>query len=814
MVGKGISLLIVFFLIIPFTLANFDYNETGNADSLFQSGTGKFNADNIPSSEFYTTELADDGISQQRQTPLVSDLDQDGVNEIIILDENTFKLYNGKELELMASFSLPFSSTTYSNFIAFDIDGNDNYTELIIHDEKNQELSILQYNGSSFTNETSRNTSIFTGQTPVSLYYGESVIKCLEVEHCVLAWVSESYYGKASSVYVSFFNTTNISVKQIWDNDATATGFWCMPRIRHMAVADMDNDNIDEFVFSALHVATTSAHEDVDIYYGEILSNNSVSLDYQITDTQPSNIFQQATGASCRGSVELAGTGVSMYPATFITSPLIYNLKGTEGDGLETVVAFNIDNNEFNMALYNGCSGDGCTLNQVSLHPDIADTQGDIISNVFLADVFEESGNEDYCVMGYRNDEQDIRLLCASEKDRHVLSDEILFEFDISEKYNISRDENDWNLITHSAQHSQDETVGTKNTHEIVTSYGVFELDYEVITSDCWLPLVVTCSLDLIFENPAGDSVLISVDAEKEGQEDLIALSSTNLWYIDDQLTNAQADIAPLNDAYNPCLDSTWKVNTSFEARVKIIDEEEDDIQGRVILYYGTDNAQDSGWSVLQSTTDSVATARIVSFSQTNESLDFVANKTTASGTIRIMVRDNQEDNQDNPTTKDVSFTVASNGVERGDCTSNEGGTITPDVVVCTTTSECSTGQSCIDGECVQTTVTLTDDASDNSVVSGCMTIANLTGLSCTSLWLVGMLMMTVLIWFVMAEERHLGGGATLGTIAIANVLAIILGARLDILGTGMIVIMVLMGIVILGVFLGKFFTGLHSSES
>ena len=82
-----------------------------------------------------------------------------------------------------------------------------------------------------------------------------------------------------------------------------------------------------------------------------------------------------------------------------------------------------------------------------------------------------------------------------------------------------------------------------------------------------------------------------------------------------------------------------------------------------------------------------------------------------------------------------------------------------------------------------------------------------------TTLWLLGMLVMTVLIWFVMAEERNIGGSATLGTISIANVLAIILGARLGIFGTGMIVILVLIGVVIIAVFLGKFLTGLHSSE-
>ncbi len=791
---KGcINWIVLFLFIIPISLANFDYNETGNFDTLFQTGTGKFNEINIPNANFFNTELANDGITTQKQTPLISDLDGDGLNEIIILDGNTFRLYQNRTLDLAGSFQLP-RTGRLSNFITFNIDGDD-FTEIIIVEEEHLIIQIIQYNGTDFKNETSINFSGLSGIV-ASSSAGEAVIKCVGKNKCIIAMVDKSNFATASSLDVIFFNTTFVGHNLRFDNEPIPGKYFCFPKIRVMSVEDIDNDDIDEFVFSAIRVDDGVGDEIAKIYYGEVLDNNSIINDYLVEETLVGNLFEDAGSNSCLAGIELEGTSTDVFPQNYISAPLLFNLKGTQGDGIETVIAFNVGTNDFNMALYNGCSSDGCTISRQSLHPDFLDTDGEIISNIILADVFDDSGNEDYCVMGYEPTTEILRLLCASEKDRFVFQDEIQFEFDTSGRFNVSSGLNEWNTIIHSAQHSQIDTIGTKNTHEIVTSYGIFRLDFELPVSDCrGLSL---CSLELIFENPAGDSVLISVDAEKVGLEDLIAMSSTNLWYIDDKFTNSQAQIAPLANAYNPCLDSTWKINTSVEVRVRVIDEEENDVQARVILYHNDNNLQESGWSALQSTSNNPDTGRIFPFSISNISLDFIANKTTANGIIRIMVRDDQPEHQNNPITISRGFTVSSTGVEFNDCTSDEGGTVAEEE----------------EEEEVIEDATLTEDADENAIKNSILAIADLTGLAGTTLWLLLMLMLTALIWFVMAEENKLGGSATLGTIAITNVLFIILGARLGILGTGMVVILVLIGVVIVAVFLGKFFTGLGTSET
>ena len=63
------------------------------------------------------------------------------------------------------------------------------------------------------------------------------------------------------------------------------------------------------------------------------------------------------------------------------------------------------------------------------------------------------------------------------------------------------------------------------------------------------------------------------------------------------------------------------------------------------------------------------------------------------------------------------------------------------------------------------------------------------------------------------AGEIGWSGNSALGVIAFTNALLIILGARLGILSTGLVIIITVIAVVIIGVFLGSFLTGSRANS-
>ena len=185
--------------------------------------------------------------------------------------------------------------------------------------------------------------------------------------------------------------------------------------------------------------------------------------------------------------------------------------------------------------------------------------------------------------LGYDQTANILDLLCASEQTGQIIeTDE--FTFDSGPFYNISFGYGDpWIPITHAGQQSTATTSGN-NLNEIINSYGVFRLNFEGVNH-----------LDLIWENPISNGAVISVDYEEVGREDMFVLTDTNIWYINDGFTNLGSNISSYYT--NPCLDSTWKINTSVEVRITSTDDEGDLVNSRAIFYQGESNEQDSGWT-------------------------------------------------------------------------------------------------------------------------------------------------------------------------------------------------------------------------
>ncbi len=767
MVLKGcLSLIVLFLLIIPITFANFDYNETGNFNTLYEQGLGFFNA------ELSGTDLFTKPINEPKLVPMVSDLDHDGTNEIIIFDSTGVRLFNNKELDIVDSF--PFSEET-SNAIIFNIDG-DNFTEIIIALVDSQVLHVIEYNGSNMFN-TSLSFSHLNHSSGADVQ-----IKCRDVNDCFMAY-SNNTVGSATiagDLYGIFFNSSAWGKEDIIEEGFDGgTDLFCKPVIPSIAVADYDGDNTKEYIFSFSNIDTGANELEPHIFWVDASADGiTVEEHIEIGDSDAT-----VSGAGCGGD-SFRG----------MTSPITFDIDGSPSNGLETIIAYKVDDNEYVMKSFKGCSSEGCGITQLQDYPASCTgffnlgncPEATSLSNIVKADIFSGTeGVDDFCVMGYNDDRSELDMVCGSETSTVPLPVWFLksktMELVLNETvpFNLSGVSPVFhNGIIHSAQHSSASPSG-KNLDEFVTSFGIISAGNTETSSP---------DLSIIFANPKQNTSLISVDAEKVGREDLIALASTNIWYIDDQFSNEGGQITEYD--IDPCIDSTIQINSSSKFLVKVEDKDSlkagaitDLVSARVIIYEGETDEQDTGWS------NNLTSGTTFTFLDT-----LIYNVTTGSSTLRLMGRD--LGNPDEIDIIEFTFSVGNAGVVKGDCS---------------TTAEIPLVEEGVVAEAVITEATLTEDADSNAITRGVLSIVDLTGMGGTTLWLLGMMLMTLLIWHVMVEERHTSGSSALGTIAILNVLAIILGARLGMLGTGLIVILTLIGVIILGVFLGKFLSGLRS---
>ncbi len=740
----------IFLLLLMFScliLAQ-DYNETGNFNSYFRQGTGFFNT-GLTSTESITR-----AISSPKQTPLITDLDNDGINEIIILDGSTFRLFQGKNLAIVDSFNLP-TDERVSNFITFDID-DDNLTEIIVVREVSKTMHILEYNGTSFHNQSSYDLSSFD-----NFAEAEVMIKCGKTENCFMAFTSNiDGVGGARNISIASFNSSTAGSQILLEETTDSNNNYCFPKIKAITYADYDGDNTDEYIFT-YSLFRKLSDEQLHIIYVDVADNMTVTKELDITDTT-FNPYTVGANDCTNDDINLGKT---------FTAPLVFDIDGSISNGLETVIAMMVDSDEFKMHSY---KSNGDFLDD---YPEVFQADGVLISNIIKINAFADSDAVDFCVMGYDDVDGEIDLLCASEQATwshlFINYETREFIFDTSLFYNITQDYGNWNVITHAAQHST-ATFNGANLDEVVNSYGVLSLNLD---TSCRIQIPPIKCLDLIFENPKADAVVLSVDAEKTGRDDLIVQTKTNLWYIDDEFANSPATISDY--FINPCIDSTWKVNTSAEVRITAIDIDNDLVSARAILYYNDENEQDTGWS------SNSTSGTTFSFA------DFKANKTIGVGTLRLIARDTGV--PDVNTSIDITFSVGSNGVEFNDCTTEV------DLIA----------EAAAEADEFDPTAT---DVQDNSITSGLTVFSKLFGLSELIILLLGMLFIAWSIWSVGHEMANPNQGFIFGTIVLVEIMVIVIGTLLGIIPPGIVITFAILGILVIGMWFRSFFTGTSSA--
>ncbi len=731
LIKKGLNIVMLLFTIFLFTMiavsAETTYNETGNYNNYYRQGTGFFN-ENINLDEITLSSRA---LTNPVYTPLVTDLDNDGTNEIIVLDGSTIRLYHDSSLSIVDSFALD-ADNEFSNFITFDID-SDSKPEIIIAGRSTEFLYVLEYNGSEIFNQSKISFAALTRLTQ-----SEIMIKCGKTQNCLMIY--PQLIGNPSANVNVFrgigFNSSEFGGEVSIFPDQSPRTTWCFPKIMSMAYADYDNDETDEYIFSV------ASHEKMFIGYVNVHDNLTAELEINITE---SDLFDTDETVNC----------IDINTGTILSSPIVFDFDSSSSNGLETVVGYMTSDDEFLMRIYNKFG------NEERRHPAVLKSGGRIVSNPMLFNAFEDTGNNDYCIMGQdeeavlHNDE--IVLLCGSLTTSGLNTKE--FEFDISELGNITQDYEFWGVIAHAAQHSTITTSGT-NLNELINSYGVFRLDTSIPNT-----------LIHIFENPKLDAAVIPVDVEKAGREDLLVLQQDTLWYIDDGFTNSGGNISRY--IINPCLDATWKINTSVEARVQVSDINNDLVSAKAYLYFGQSFVQEIDWTANQS-------------SGTTFTFPFTANHTVGSSILRIVGRDTGKPSEN--TTIDLSISVGLNGVEFGECETDSGELLE------------------VEDELDESDI----DIQGNALTTGFRTIGGTLGLSESLIYLIIMLVVAIGIWWQGTEKFPT---QTFGVLIIVEVMLLIIGVKLQLIGTGILLTVILTFIIAIALWASRFFVGTPASK-
>lgn len=692
-----------------------------------------------------------------RHVPLVEDLNNDGTNEIIVLDNPTIKVFRNRTLDTVDFYTLT-QTEEHAPLLIYDIDG-DSLKEIITYElvGRNTDyasaggavLSILELNASGDLNLQKNYTLTGNPSTGNRFITTEAIMQCTGTEQCMIFGTER--LSSTFRTYARKFNSTqNPVVADFLEIQSSGTQE-CFPRTPVLVPADYDDDGITELIFS--HWETGGTFDDnVIIRYFNI---------QDITPTVEQTIFQDQASSPAFGDCITPDANGHMPSAKF-TAPLVMDIDG--GGALETVVAQMTDADEFKMYSYDSLGG------FIDDYPEVFEVDGVLLSNVIKADVFIDTDNKDFCVLGYQYAIQRLDLVCASEQLSGVETEEAIvdsFNFQYNVSVNRPPMNTTWSNAIHAVQHDSSTATSSgsnpKDLDEILTPYGVFKTN--IVTAQG----IGSSPLERIWTAFGTEGAVIQANPEGHtstiGTDDLLHLTDSGLFYYDDLFTNSQGQITEYT--INPCIDSAWQVNTTVRVELKVEDFDTDDVSSRAILYDQEVNEADEGWSLNAS-------------SGTTFVFEFVANKTTTGSILTMKGRDVENADQ-SPNSISVGYSVQNTGLEFGDCQTTQVITLEDPV----------TGNDTI----VDSGAAAGTNLEDNSIINGLNMFTNFTGLGAGLLFLIGFIIMA---WHI-SMERSFNFHQKLALIGVSFVLMMIVGTFLGIIPVGVIIVIALMLLVLVG---------------
>jgi hypothetical protein len=537
--------------------------------------------------------------------PLTSDLDGDGLTEILIWDNKYIKIFQEKTLQLKGSINTNMKGEPY---IWLDDYNGDSLNEIFVVTSLNNSLRIFDYNASG----------IFLNRTISFGVYATSDSKlgaCNNHGTCFFT------YQQGSNLFLKTFRNDQIGNANISLHSIGNT--YCSPRIANVNVVDGNFDGRDEFVFSMIEDQGAGLWR-THVFYVDVLDNMTPRMLNQL------DVATTASGVNCS-----TYSGVYGSPNGASSGVLVGDFDGVLSNGYEFVLANKASANQWDTKSYSLSS-----MAFIDDYPEVLYADGIFVSNpVPVVNAFDGS-TLDFCTLGYKNTL--FYLSCGSIQTSEIFQTK---DFDLTALdgiYNLSKIGSGAKRYSTAIHSVQGDSVSDS---EILTSYGIYKPDF----NSC--DFLSFCNIDRILEIPQRNCTLIAADVERNGRNDLLCLKGDIIYYLDDKFSLLPSYVSYYS--INPCISSTWKVNTSVYIDVKAIDPQGSSVNVSATIYNNLPYNQTSGWVVIPS--------------NSLQNFVFKANKTVGTATLVLKAKGMTNKALSSQT---LSFSVNSVGIDSTDgCT-------------------------------------------------------------------------------------------------------------------------------------------------
>lgn len=751
-----VAICIFFLVLLPTVFAIIPY---GGYNGFVNDGTSIFGSsvDFTSRTTTYTRTLSDTDY-----IPLTADLDGDGTIEIFVLDSGSIRIYQDKTLTIVDAYTIPVGSS-FTPLVSEDIDGDGKEEIITVNLDSPHIAYFIEWNGSAIFQDA--NVTLDGSLATV----GEGVVGCGTNSQCIYAQATRNTIntGSTDGLNIVAFNKTSSLQNTIFGT--ASGGKVCLPQIPIITYGDHDNNGIDSFMFSTFTYSPSST----DTYVISIINDDlSPALDDSISKNAPISFANQGNGVSCSNLYRNTGNAEPLARYSF-TSPLIFNADGASSNGLEFIMGFDDSATEYNMVAYDSSGS------ELDIYPDAFfggfevfgySVDGFKLGNVYRADIFTDSGNNDFCVNGH--DTNGISAICASLVTTNNFNDGVwFFSPYTSTNFNVSFDYGSWDSYTMVSNTGTSASSILFADSQMITGNGIYGFS-NIDENDAY----IVSSLDndramtFINENPKGLGSMIIDDATNVSHQDLMVLSTSNLFYIDDNFVNTPGQITSV--CINPDPSGTLKLNTTMSIQVKVEDINGDNVRAKAIIYDGDSAEQDSGFTSY-------------AVSGTTFSFGFDINATRSNAVISVLANDIE-----NNLTLDRynrTFSVGTYGAEFGD-------------------SEYCDVFELLDTNVTGTATSNVNDASTDNVISDTLnsTLFQSWGLGNTLLWILFMFIVAVAIFWELSSNPIVA----LVSVVFIETLLLIMGIILGYISVAYLIMLLLVMVVVAGITLGKIYTG------
>ena len=538
--------------------------------------------------------------SNQSAQPVWTDLNQDGINYLILNTAGTIRVLQNKTLTPVFTFN-PQTCNDVIDLSVFYADK----PHLVVTCEYTEKIStsIYEWNGTRFNLDNTYNTT--------GTYNDGFAMNCDNSFICV------SVYRSGLMAPMSYFQLQ----ADVYDNlstNLTIAGY--LPRINNLPVGDVDSDGINEFILLNENLGSGGYVKIARIKYNDAgfisVMNNKTTI---VLGTNPGYIL----------SAPLLGAYTDISENT-----VVFAASTSAG------VAFSSGKYRLFAVHFSGGS-----WQKIAQYPDLYEVSGWVTSNTFEAAINPYSNKNDFCVISYQLDtvENATILTCANGHNLPFLTSSV--EMYTLENYTGMFNTVPWLSEPHT-QYGLTYSVNAENDGRstILTRAGIFKANPDARTR-----VYGFGELERVYNNPIDDATLFPISLKNSPYYDLLAQSTTSIFYIDD-LTSPDTVALTFTKVGNyPCFNQQWKINTTVGISFKInsyLDLYQ--VRYRGFLYYGTADEQLINWSAF-------ITSGTVNF------LGFKANSTTLSPQI---LRVEFEDDSGHSGIYSTTFNVGYTGVD------------------------------------------------------------------------------------------------------------------------------------------------------